>query len=224
VTLKKVTLAAGSYMVTLGKSSGEAKDASALTSQGVPLTVKPAGVGKSDPRSFKGPIEGFLLRSPLVRGWQGLEMKAAGPEGPLTPLRIDRLSPDVILCIFSGQLESIEVRQPPEGMHFGATLNAGKYEKKILRSVIKMSDGKKPGAQLHLVVKDPKTQKMGSPIYVPVSEKRVVKVNELAKELHERLKDEHGMDPKKEFTSAEFGVQMTESPGQFLINVKKGGQ
>jgi hypothetical protein len=148
-------------------------------------------------------------------------MKAIGLEDePLTPLRIDRLSPEIMLCIFSGRLKSIEVRQPPEGMHFGATMHGGKYEKGILRSVIKMKDSngkaKEPGDQIEL---------KHSPVVVPVSSRRVVEVDKLAGSLHEHLtKPNGGMvpgAPLASFTSAEFGVQMTESPGRVTIEMGK---
>src|SRR4029078_6223704 len=48
------------------------------------------------------PLTGFLLRSPAVEGWQGLEMRAwtdSGATQPLAPLRIDRLAPEIMLCI-----------------------------------------------------------------------------------------------------------------------------
>ena len=72
------------------------------------------------------PLTGFLLRSPAVEGWQGLEMRAWKDSGVnakdrLDPLRIDRLAPDIMLCIFNGKVDRIEVKQPPEGMHFGAS-------------------------------------------------------------------------------------------------------
>jgi len=212
----QVTLSvAGSFMVTLKN------DATGLTSNGFPLSVRDAVSRKTSTKSLKSPLEGFLLRSPLVRGWQGLEMKAIGLEDePLTPLRIDRLSPEIMLCIFSGRLKSIEVRQPPEGMHFGATMHGGFLEKGILRSVIKMKDSngkaKEPGDQIEL---------KHSPVVVPVSSRRVVEVDKLAGSLHEHLtKPNGGMVPRSplaSFTSAEFGVQMTESPGRVTIEMGK---
>jgi hypothetical protein len=47
----------------------------------------------------------------------------------LDPLRIDRLAPDIMLCIFNGKVDRIEVRQPPEGMHFGASVEGKGFRK-----------------------------------------------------------------------------------------------
>ncbi|MFZ0748251.1 MAG: hypothetical protein WAM70_02745, partial [Pyrinomonadaceae bacterium] len=79
------------------------------------------------PPKVNWPLTGFLLRSPLVAGWQGVEMRAwqswneSTKTGErLLPVRIDRLAPDIMLCIFNGPVVHIEIQQPPEGMHFGA--------------------------------------------------------------------------------------------------------
>jgi hypothetical protein len=88
------------------------------------------------------PLTGFLLRSDLVEGWQGLEMKASGVDGQgnriatLQALRIDRLAPDIMLCIFNGKVTEIEVKQPPEGLHFGAAFSGDNaYAKYHLRKL-----------------------------------------------------------------------------------------
>lgn len=164
------------------------------------------------------PLEGFLLRSSIVEGWQGLEMEAtywhAKEEKPATTLRIDRLGPDILLCIFNGPLAKIVIRQPPEGMHFGAAFENGKYCKNILRSVKEPQDGgRAPGDQIDL---DPAIaippRKDGDP--------RVIDVEVLAKSLRGALLDKGGMDAGKPFTSAVFGVQMTESPARVEITVR----
>jgi len=169
------------------------------------------------------PLDGFLLRSPIVRGWQGLEMKAwkEGMDAPTPPLRIDRLAPDIMLCIFNGPLVKIEIRQPPEGMHFGADNNT----KTLLRNVKTPASGKpKPGATVKDVVK--------IPFRGNDENSRVINVHELADSLQEGLKKHNWMTPKQfkdedgkirelPLTSAEFAVQMTKSPGRVTITVGK---
>ena len=165
------------------------------------------------------PLEGFLLRSPIVEGWQGLEMEASywhgKEEKPATTLRIDRLGPDILLCIFNGPLAKIVIRQPPEGMHFGAAFEGGKYCKNILRSVKELQDGgRAPGDQIDLDPAIPiPPRKDGDP--------RVIDVAELAKILRSALVAKGGMDSGKLFTSAVFGVQMTESPARVEITVRE---
>lgn len=78
-----------------------------------------------------GARTGLLLRSALVSGWPGLEVKAyetltqSPPAGsnPLALLRMDRLAPDVLLCLFAGVPARVEINEPSEGLHFGVEDN-----------------------------------------------------------------------------------------------------
>jgi hypothetical protein len=74
-------------------------------------------------------LTGVLLRSRAVSGWPGMEVKAyrdithANPAGtPLKLMRMDRLAPDVMLCIFEGVPVRVDVEEPREGIQFGVDL------------------------------------------------------------------------------------------------------
>ncbi len=72
-------------------------------------------------------MSGLLLRSAVVSGWPGLEVKAFADTGyaasqPLAPLRIERLAPDILLAIFAGVARRVTIAQPSEGLHFGIQL------------------------------------------------------------------------------------------------------
>lgn len=176
--------------------------------------------------SLNWPLTGFLLRSNLVEGWQGLEMKAVGVDGngkrldPLPALRIDRLSPDIMLCLFNGKVTEIEIKQPAEGMHFGAEPgdkqpgdNAPRgdaprntYRKRSLR---KLAPAAQVGDQIDKDVSIPMRQ--GSA--------RVLDVAELARTIEGALPaDARSGGP---FTSAELAVQMVESPGKAIFTVPR---
>jgi hypothetical protein len=157
-------------------------------------------------------LSGFIMRSPIVKGWQGLEMRAweynGGTITDLTPLRIDRLGPDIILCIFKGKVERIELKQPPEGMHFGAApRNDGGFEKVNLRRLYTDNNGgAEAGDQL----------KQDFPMSIPlrnVKSHRVVDISNLALKLKKQV------SVNNEFTSAGFGVEMVESPGRAIFDV-----
>jgi hypothetical protein len=171
------------------------------------------------PQSTNCEMEGFLMRSPVVQGWQGLEMRAwssysgkitegsfaslddglVKPGNPVQPLRIDRLAPDVMLCIFNGPVALIEVRQPPEGMHFGVAVNKkGGYQKTTLRRITDGSQVENSTIKVETRVNSP----------------RVVDINSVATQMI-HMKDKLGV--QGDFTSAEMAVEMTESPGQILI-------
>lgn len=78
-------------------------------------------------------MSGFLLNSAVVSGWKSLDV-AGYPKGSspydfekdpnvkiqsLKILRLERLSPSVMLGIFRGSLYELVLHQPPEAIHFG---------------------------------------------------------------------------------------------------------
>ncbi|HST60254.1 MAG TPA: hypothetical protein VLK84_16225 [Longimicrobium sp.] len=68
------------------------------------------------------PVAGFLLRSAVVSGYPGLEVKGfadAAGKVPIDPIRIDHLSPDVLLVLFGQVPARIDVDEPKEGLAFG---------------------------------------------------------------------------------------------------------
>jgi len=72
----------------------------------------------------EGLISGFLLRSIAVSGWPGIDVLAYADlarSQPLQLVRIDRLAPDLLFCLFTGNAvpACVLVREPPETLHFG---------------------------------------------------------------------------------------------------------
>jgi hypothetical protein len=167
------------------------------------------------------PLTGFLLRSLIVEGWQGLEMKASGvdangnPVDPLEPLRIDRLSPDTMICIFNGKVTGIEIKQPPEGLHFGASPAGNNAYQKI--SLRRLFPAEKAGDQI------PESDVTATNVPMRPDVERVVDINALAGLMQEKLNRIKAIDGTEEgpFTSAEFGVQMVESPGRAIFKPEK---
>ena len=91
------------------------------------LLRNPGASKKTGPQTAD--LSGLLMRSRAVSGWPGLEVKAyqnittAQPQGkPLRLLRMDRLAPDVLLCIFHGVPTRVDVEEPREGIQFGVDL------------------------------------------------------------------------------------------------------
>lgn len=80
-----------------------------------------------------GPISGFLLRSAAVSGWPGLHVRAfdVDPiegdkarfeddhEDRIRLLRLERLAPAVLLCLFDGVPKVVHVEEPRQGVQFG---------------------------------------------------------------------------------------------------------
>lgn len=66
-----------------------------------------------------GPISGLIFRSCVVSGWPGMEIEAFKEDKKLDILRMDRLSDNVLLCLFNGVPDKVDFIEPGEGLHFG---------------------------------------------------------------------------------------------------------
>ena len=80
-----------------------------------------------------GPISGFLLRSAAVSGWPAMHVRAfsidpAGADDARVPqdapgrmrlLRLERLAPAVLLCLFDGVPTVVHIEEPRQGVQFG---------------------------------------------------------------------------------------------------------
>jgi hypothetical protein len=72
--------------------------------------------------AVKGTPAGLVLRSAVVSGWPGLEVRAysgADESSLLKPLRLDRVAPDVLLAIYPDVPQRVEFNEPSEGLVFG---------------------------------------------------------------------------------------------------------
>lgn len=80
---------------------------------------------------------GFLMRSELVKSFRGMEFAAYAEKGdaePLPCLRLEVIGRDILIGIYAGECNYLEIRQPPEGMHFGME-KAGDSYAKLLRNL-----------------------------------------------------------------------------------------
>lgn len=89
--------------------------------------VRAQALGLPAPPAAGGPLSGFLLRSAAIAGWRGVEIAvfAANGQQPLTLVRLDRVSDNVLLCLVDGPLASVRFTQPTEGLQFGVETTGG---------------------------------------------------------------------------------------------------
>lgn len=72
---------------------------------------------------------GFLLRSAAVADWPGLRVSgyagqtAAPPALPI--VRLERLAPTVLLALFAGLIQRVELTEPAQHLHFGVMSASG---------------------------------------------------------------------------------------------------
>lgn len=161
------------------------------------LMNRPTNDKDSNETDSNGLRTGFLLRSAIVEGWPGLEVAAKqSDEKELPILRMERLSKDVLLCIFKGEFQQLELKEPAEAMHFGVDLNKGNFSK-ALRG---LGVGKiKLGAETQYEIDVP----------TRVTASRTLDVLTMVDKIKCALHD-HG-ELGKYFSSAEFAVEMVES-------------
>ena len=152
-------------------------------------------------------ISGILLRSDVVSGWPGLlvdgydqiiERNEFIPaQDTLELLRMARLSPNVLLCLFSGEIKTIDIHQKPEMLHFGLDKQENTSFYKTLKD--KYGNRLTDGNQLDVKVDNIPWQDQ---------ENRIINVIQLQSDIHSKLGGKTG--PFKSFTAAQFALEMIE--------------
>lgn len=193
--------------------------------------------------SLNWPLTGFLLRSPVVEGWRGIEIlayrrlavtekqgykdaslndeqrKKLQEEGvvPLPVLRLEQLGKDIMLGIFNGIIDQLIVRQPQEGLHFGLTLSGDPAVASSAASYLK--------SLRELGYKDPQRAGELLPTTIDLSreqlvreqpERGVIRIAALAARMKSGLSAAAELKDDR-FTSAEFAVEMIEAAGEFTF-------
>ena len=123
---------------------------------------------------------GFLLRSAVVGGWPRMEVEAFDAAGAaLLPVRVERLSADLLLGLFQGTVARVKLREPAETLHFGVEQEHGAARKDI-KYVDAGAGGQQPGEIVEGVQVD-------VPLRNPSANDRVLDVDALADALHGAL-------------------------------------
>src|SRR5208282_1688212 len=106
----------------------------------------------------------------------------------------------------------IEVKEPPEAIHFGATSEGTDGPKKT--GLRKIKGNKETMGEFIQGIKSFKV-----PRHTP-REQRVVNVAALAKKIREKLEIANQLAENDLFTSAEFALEMIESPAKVTFTDK----
>ncbi len=147
-------------------------------------------------------ISGIIMRSQVVSGWPGLlvdgydqvvsNLDAIDPtEANLLPLlRMETLVKDVLLCLFEGEIKTVDIHLQPESMHFG--LDAPTEDSPEWSKNLRNSEGE--------------LMENSIPIPWKNEEKEVIDLQKFATQMKETLSS----SDEDEFTSGQFGLQMIE--------------
>lgn len=79
-------------------------------------------------------LTGFLLRSAVVSGWPGLEVHGfSDGEGtqPLPMVRMEIIAPSLLLVLFAGVVQRVDLQEPGEAVHFGVDPNGAAWQKQL---------------------------------------------------------------------------------------------
>lgn len=162
-------------------------------------------------------ITGFLLRSDVVSGWEGLQVEAFLDDDAKQPsqlLRMDHLSPNVLLCMFEGLVKKVVIHEYPEVLHFGVDTDAAGGNitfSKSFRYIVD-HDGHAAGDQVPVAIAPP----VQIADFVRTGSTGVLRMNDLANGIHTELKDKIAYGSV--FTAAEFALEMVE--GVEAVNFK----
>lgn len=160
--------------------------------------LKNLGANPGNTSPGNGTISGFLLHSAVVSAYPGMEVEVYGqnnPESnanPLAVLRFERIAPNILLCLFDGELHQVRLHKPPEGLHFGVD-HSGSSFTKILKDI---STGEPLALTATL------TFRQGN--------KQVVNIDALANSMKVQL-------GASTFTSAEFALEMVEGVEEVMF-------
>jgi hypothetical protein len=174
------------------------------TQQGTPANTGTAGV-----------VSGFLLRSAAVSGWPSMDVRAfntvlpaneGDPNNPdfktwlqqaaaaqLTTLRLELLSPSVMLALFDGIPQLVWCEEPHHGVQFGFNLSNG---------VEYLDRHTKDGAPEPTGAAIPVPMRLGAP--------RVVAIGALRNRLHQAGTSDPNMVPQN--SSAGFAIALLNYP------------
>ncbi|MDX2030227.1 MAG: hypothetical protein SF339_06140, partial [Blastocatellia bacterium] len=151
-------------------------------------------------------VTGFLLRSDVVAGWPGLLIDAYDSDArtsPLKTLRMDRLSKNILLCLFAGEAKLVDFHLKPETMHFGLDRNGTGYSK-ILRDAQGITDGSMTVATIPFLPGDNRTLAIAS------------LAESMGKNLNAATLARLGPLP---LTSAPFALQMIEGAAKVVLKL-----
>lgn len=164
-------------------------------------------------------ISGFILRSTVVADWPGLEVDAYPPEADtnnpqqkLKIVRMERLSPHILLCLFDGLIHDVFIHEPTEGLHFGIDKDEHLQHYKQLWDI--KPDVQNPNIKTRDIAEDDQNKKI-QPLPMRTKNKNVLNISQMVEDMKTQLNTDSA-----DFTAAEFALQMVEGVESVHFNNK----
>ncbi|NER47569.1 MAG: hypothetical protein F6J86_09925 [Symploca sp. SIO1B1] len=197
---------------------------------------------------------GILLNSGVVQDhWPGFLIDGYAQNADdlsscskLTQLYLERLSPTLLMCLFAGEVNGLNIHEPPQGLHFGLDIsnecdsgispNQFKKELKFISGQYQQPDGSNAQIGDHMYA-TPTATCEETEVAVAITnipfrntQSQVLMLDSLASNLHLALKGQGnfnvtgfnhaGMTSGAPFTSAEFALEMVESVQSVAFRLK----
>jgi hypothetical protein len=162
-------------------------------------------------------ITGCLIRSEMVVDYPGLEINAYEDNDkrkPIATLRMERLNPSLLICLFNGTVNYMELSEPPEGLFLGFDKQAVD-QTEILKTL--RNRGKDPDDMetrgLSLQGDQYKINVAMRPVVIE-KDYRVVEIKKLADAIKGNAVFQ---DNLPNFTGADFALQMTKGVEKVVL-------
>ncbi len=160
----------------------------------------------------KRAVCGLLIRSAVVSGWPGLVVKGLVGEQPVELMRMDRLSDNVLLCLFETIPETVQLSEPNQGLRFGVS-DAYSVVLRNLADPVGKPTHEEPPQYFPKTgsFKDYYREDQSSP---PLN---VLNIKSIVKDMETALREATG-DPDLDLTPSGFAIQMVKAPERLSFN------
>jgi len=186
---------------------GLVRDATAAATRA--LRERLAGVEPRPAPDGEERISGLLVRSQLVAGWPGLSVYAEDAGGrQLKLLRMEQLSPSVLLCLFLGAPATVTIREPHQGLRMGVEKDADQKPSIELRNVL-------PGRKDHPLGESLGRLAIGP--YLRSGAARVLDLKALVEGAAGALRTKLGAAEPAALGPSDFAIQLLKSPEEQIF-------
>lgn len=188
-------------------------------------------------------LSGFLLRSQLVSDYWTDAQSGIRVDGyanrlpddpdvnfvpdPLQILRLERLAPNVMLCLFDGVCQEVRLHQPAEGLHFGLDRTDDGFAKQL--KIVKAADPALDDVGNYLPQDNPHARLIvqsdtAGTTYMRRGADRVLKVSRVFADMRQQLTQAGALTASDLYTAAEFALEMVEGVDMVRFVAPGGSQ
>jgi hypothetical protein len=177
-------------------------------------------------------ITGFLLRSEVVAGWPDLQIEGFTNVNDqhndtdklklLKLLRGDRLSTDVMICLFDGVINQVDISLKPEGLHFG--FDVDEKDKEQLFLTLRDENGNLPASNASAEEKKKYQIDLNDNLWNEGD--RVINIKNLSDEIDNRFnrsneeKKKNPFTSEEPFTSEDLALQLIQGAKKVSFKIK----